>query len=754
MAVMSGTNNHWPPCSSIMKLLKYQHFFILAVFTTMLFPACFGDLDTVPLDKDEITSAVVYDDPNAYRQVLAKLYAGLAVTGQQGPAGQADISGIDEGFGQYLRGLWYHQELPTDEALIGWNDQTIKDFHEQDWTSSDNFIAAFYSRIFYQITLCNEFLRETTDSKLDSRGVDAALKATIQTYRAEARFLRSLSYWHALDHFRNVPFVTEENVIGSFFPEQIQANDLFNFIEAELLAIEGSLFPPMANEYARADQAAAWMLLAKLYLNAEVYTGKERNSDCINYCSKIANAGYALEPIYGHLFLADNHRADEIIFPIAYDGVHTKTWGGTTFIISAGIGGTMDPLASGVSGGWGGTRTTKEFVQKFPASSVSSFNLARNESTNNYPVIYVPGSYQGFDPSAADVVKLASATNNNIYQGFINVTDANTEIFFTPQPNLNQRFGDNNADGKLDPNGANIVIAEPGYYRIVVNINTVSYTILRTDWGLIGSATPNGWDSDQDMTFDPSENAWIINVGLVPGAIKFRANDDWPINLGDTGLNGILEYDGNDINIPASGNYTVKLYLDRPAFYTYSVSQTSAVFDNRAMFYTDGQNIDIESVAEFTEGYAINKFKNVDRDGKAGSDLTHADTDFPLFRLADAYLMYAEAVLRGGAGGDRATALNYVNQLRDRAYQSTAGRISDSQLNLDFILDERARELYWEGHRRTDLVRFGKLTTAEYLWQWKGGVKDGAPTNPRYNIFPIPATDIGANPNLKQNLDY
>src|SRR6187402_3527813 len=128
--------------------------------------ACVDDLNTVPLDPDVKTANVVFEDTNSYKQVLAKLYAGLAVTGQQGPAGQADIEGIDEGFGQYLRGYWYHQELSTDEAVIGWNDQTIRDFHYQTWTADDGFIFAFYSRLFYQIVICNEFLRETTDAKL------------------------------------------------------------------------------------------------------------------------------------------------------------------------------------------------------------------------------------------------------------------------------------------------------------------------------------------------------------------------------------------------------------------------------------------------------------------------------------------------------------------------------------------------------------------------------------------------------------
>ena len=155
-------------------------------------------------------------------------------------------------------------------------------------------------------------------------------------------------------------------------------------------------------------------------------------------------------------------------------------------------------------------------------------------------------------------------------------------------------------------------------------------------------------------------------------------------------------------------------------------------------------------------GFFITKFRNRKLDG---SPATHAhpdfvDTDWPMYRLADAYLMFAEAVLRGGSGGTRAEALDYINALRTRAYGDASGNISDSQLTLDFILDERARELYWEGHRRTDLIRYGRFTGADYVWPWKGKVKEGAPTESYRDLFPIPAADIGANPTLQQNEGY
>ena len=186
--------------------------------------------------------------------------------------------------------------------------------------------------------------------------------------------------------------------------------------------------------------------------------------------------------------------------------------------------------------------------------------------------------------------------------------------------------------------------------------------------------------------------------------------------------------------------------------YTYTIVKNS--FDKRAMFWTDGQNLDIADIGTFTDGYAITKWKNVKSTGQAGSDPTFCDTDFPLFRLGDVFLMYAEATLRGGGGGDLSTALTLVNALRTRAYGDAGGNITASDLTLDFILDERGRELYWEATRRTDLIRYGKFTTSAYIWPWKGGIAEGISVSDFYNIFPIPSADVSANPNLVQNPGY
>lgn len=731
-----------------MNIKSYRNLLFLFLGASLILTSCFNDLNVTPLDDDEVTSAVVYDDPAAYKQVLAKLYAGLAVSGQQGPAGQPDISGIDEGFSTYIRQYWKAQELSTDEAVIAWNDGNIHDYHQQDWDSNNEFITAMYNRIYYQISLVNEFLRETTDAKLDEREVDAGLRTEIATFRAEARFLRALSYWHALDLFRNVPFVTEEDPIGSFFPEQTNASDLFNFIESELTAIDSDLAPAGSNEYARADQAAAWMLLAKLYLNAEVYTGADRYADVITNCDKIINAGFSLDSDFSKLYKADNHTAEGVIFPVAFDGVSTKTWGGMTFVVHAAVGGNMSPAEFGIDGGWGGTRTTSALVDKFPAVGGGSAVVEPNFTNDSYPVIYMPGSYQGWDPANTETVA-KSVNSDSTYETYV-WFDAGTKYKFTPNADWSADWGDTDADGTLDPGGTDIEVVDAGYYKVNADIKNLTHSNLKTEWGIIGDATPGGWDNDTDMTYNATDDAWEITIELTAGKIKFRANDGWDLNYGDSGADALLEEGGSDIELPGPGNYTIKLYLGTPD-YTYSIERPS--FDSRAMFHTDGQEKEINDISQFTEGYAVTKFKNITSDGAVGSDLTFPDTDFIMFRLADAYLMYAEAVVRGG-GGSTAEAVEYVNMVRARAYGDNSGNITESDLTLDFLLDERARELLWECHRRTDLIRFGKFSASTYLWPWKGGVPEGASTSEIYNVFPIPSSDIGANPNLVQNTGY
>ncbi|SHN05269.1 Starch-binding associating with outer membrane [Chryseobacterium carnipullorum] len=509
--------------------------------------SCVSDLEREPIT--DVTSASIYKDFSNYKNILAKLYGGLAMGGQisgDGDQPDSDINGINGGFSQYTRLLYNLNVLTTDEAVIGWNDGNLHTLHKMTWDSSNEFIAAMYYRVYTEIAFCNEFLRNLTDEKLAANNITGDNLAQAKLMKAEARFLRAQSYYHAIDMFGNVPFVDETYLPGSANPPQrIERKALFNFIESELLAVAAELKDPKTNEYGRADKAAAWSLLAKLYLNAEVYTRTQRNTDCITYCNKVIAAGYSLKPKYDDLFLADNNiNNPEQILSVNFDGINTQTNGGTTYMVHAAVGGDMKASDFGINGGWSGLRTTKAFVALFP-------------------------------------------TNGN---------------------------------------------------------------------------------------------------------------------------------------------------------------------DKRGRFFTAGQNLEINDLGSFTDGYAFIKYKNIKSNGSVGSHDNWVEADIPLYRLADIYLMYAEAVLRGGGGGSQATAVSYVNQLRERAYGNTTGNVTS--INLNFILDERARELSWESTRRSDLVRFNKYTTGDYLWPWKGNVKDGKAVESFRNLFPIPNKDIIANPNLIQNPGY
>ncbi len=500
--------------------------------------SCINDLRQEPVT--EVTSASIYKDFGNYKHLLAKLYGGIAIGGQSGGDGNGDIADIDGGFSNYVRLLFTLQEITTDEAVIGWNDGTLPEFHKMSWSPANEFNNAMYYRIYTEIAFCNEFIKNTTDAKLASNGISGDNATQAKVMNAEARFLRAQSYYHLLDMYGNVSFV-DENTLGTL-PKRITRAELFDYVESELKAVSDVLAAPRTNEYGRADQAAAWTLLARLYLNSNVYNGTNHYNDVITYCNKVINAGYSLNPKYENLFLADNNENNpENILSIVYDGVHTQTYGGTTYMVHAAIGGSMTPADYGVNGGWGGLRVTKSFVEKFSAG------------------------------------------------------------------------------------------------------------------------------------------------------------------------------------------------------------------DQRGRFYTNGQSLEINDLGNFYDGYAFIKYKNLKSNGQPGQDNNFVDADLPLYRLADVYLMYAEATLRGG-NGNMSDAVNYVNLIRQRAYGNTSGNVVS--LSLDFILDERSREMGWELTRRSDLIRFGKFTTAAYLWPWKGNTKNGSAVEDYRNLFPIPNNELVVNPNMTQNPGY
>jgi len=380
-----------------MKTVTYKILtFIAIILMTGGLASCVDDLNTIPLDEEELVSEVVFgSELGSYQELLAKIYAGLAVSGNSGGDGDPDVAGVDGGSqASFLRGLWNLQQLPTDEAHCAWNDVGIPDLNYITWTSSNVFIKGFYYRLYYQINLANALLRETSEEKLSSRGVSQADQDKIKAFRAEARFHRALAYYYLLDMFRNVPFVNEESPVGSTLPPQIMAADLFDYIEKELTECEADMLDPFvgynATNYGRAHKAANWALLSRLYLNAETYIGVKKYTESITNSKKVMAVNFQLDPVYANIFKADNHNSPEMIFPVRYDGADTQTWGGMTFLLSA-----MEPsdLQAEVNavGAWQGNRATKAilntFEREYQHEMDNRFSMIRIDYTENVEIV-------------------------------------------------------------------------------------------------------------------------------------------------------------------------------------------------------------------------------------------------------------------------------------------------------------------------------------------------------------------------------
>lgn len=197
--------------------------------------------------------------------------------------------------------------------------------------------------------------------------------------------------------------------------------------------------------------------------------------------------------------------------------------------------------------------------------------------TTEAPKLAVPGNHQGWDPTTAPLLA-ASDFGETDYEGYVWL-DGEYK-FVAPDDAGNFAWGNTDwgDDGTftgvlLEENESNCNASNAGYYLIQADTDALTYSFTEYDWGLIGDATPNGWDADQNMTYDSATATWTITLDLVAGEIKFRANDGWDWNYGDTGADGSLENGGDNIVITADGNYTVTLDLSTPRAYTYSVTQ-------------------------------------------------------------------------------------------------------------------------------------------------------------------------------------
>lgn len=346
--------------------MKKRYISILVTAGILSFNSCISDLDTLPLNDADQTSESAYTTPESYLEGLAKVYFNFANT--------SDLTVEDAGASELVRAFWTLQEVSCDACKSAWaNDSWVNDINNNTWSDADNAATyAVYARTIHAITYVNEYLRQTTDGRLADRGIDDALKTKIHSYRAEARFLRAYFYWMAMDVFGDVPFITEDSPLGAFFPAQKSRKEIFEYIESELkdLTKPEALMPAARSNYPRADIGAVWGLLARLYLNAEVYTGTPHWADAKTACEEVFKLSYDLAPNYADLFRGDNGQnpdaRQELIFTVDYDALKTQSYGGTSYLglsafapedKSANMGYSVD--------GWKGNRVPYEYAKTY-----------------------------------------------------------------------------------------------------------------------------------------------------------------------------------------------------------------------------------------------------------------------------------------------------------------------------------------------------------------------------------------------------
>jgi hypothetical protein len=523
--------------------------------------ACMDDLNVQSIDPNQ-QSEIDLD------AVFVKIYSTLALTGQKGPDGKGDIAGIDEGTSSFYRMIFSLNEYSADQIFWIWPDVGVDDIRNAAWTSSNALVKGLYSRLYFDIALCNLYLEQT-----ENAGSDAVAQK-----RAEVRFIRALNYYYLLDMFSGVPFVTKMEKEN---PQPISRPALYEWLTGELNDLEPALAEAgHRTAYYRVDKAAAWLLLSRIYLNAEVYRGTADYNNAALYAKKVIDSPYGLASKYAYLFMGDNDNLSavndafrEIILPIGQDGIQARSWGGSMFLIAATHTSGMEAWGSTES--WKCIRSRTELVHLF-------FPLgAKYDNINN---AFVKGNETVIKAAAAD--ERAMFCNYMVYQ------------------------------------------------------DTLEYICL----------------------------------------------------------------------------------LGR---------------QNKA--------------DDFFSGWSITKHTNLFADSnRKASDTQHPDTDIPFMRKAEAYLNYAEAVLRGAAPVDGLTPDVAVNALRTRANAQLLTGVT-----LEQILDERGREFYCEGYRRSDLVRFDKFGgNTGYLWEWKGGAILGKNFDTFRNIYPIPQSDLVENDNLKPTEGY
>lgn len=345
------------------KMIKYKNILYigLSVLLSLPFAACTDDLNTT--QKGPNVELDPYSDASNYPMLVAKVYAGFSKLGITGPDGDGDIpSSSDQGKTTFLRTYFNIQELTSDEAKCAWSDSDERNY-SQTLLAPDNYIGyMLYQRCMLNIVFANEFLKNTVTPQVEVENLDRM--------RAEVRTLRAMNYFFLLDVYGNPGWVTEEHSV-SYLPEQLGREGMFNWIESELLDIEkgGLLRDYSSATYGLATNQLVQTVLAKMYLNAEVYTGTARWSDALTYAKKVTSyTGLELESNYQNLFCADNDKSKEIIFALPYDFTQARDWGGMTFVMASSTAGDMTGELLDFNASWSGNRATQQLSSLFSSS--------------------------------------------------------------------------------------------------------------------------------------------------------------------------------------------------------------------------------------------------------------------------------------------------------------------------------------------------------------------------------------------------
>ena len=312
------------------------------------YSSCTDDLDTKPITELTLEELLA-SDPNAVEGLVSRLYASYALTGPSGP-GSSDIVSPDAGEGAFLRAIINLQDFTADGMKNRWGDDGLDQLTTtSSWDRNNKFFRLFYDRAYYTIPQCNNFLQ----------ALEIADFPDEENIVAETRFLRALAYYNIIDVFGKGVLATEDNFGQSDPLPEASREELFNYVESELLAIE-----PVIREtsnYGRANRYVVDMLLAKLYLNAEVYTGSARWDDAATYVNRVINeGGYSLDSNFIRMFSADNNTSPEIIFPLLAESVTSQSYGNTSYIVNGSLSANTMPLAQfGATQGWTGHRASK-----------------------------------------------------------------------------------------------------------------------------------------------------------------------------------------------------------------------------------------------------------------------------------------------------------------------------------------------------------------------------------------------------------